>query len=109
MRSSFGIAGHACSFCPSGGGSKQPATLADCSECTARASGTSLAAGLSSRFGAQAFTDKMLTTPAGFIGVDGAFRLLSDGTNQRALAVYQIERGQLGVLAPAPKNFAAGF
>ena len=70
---------------------------------------TSLAAGLSSRFGAQAFTDKVLTTPAGFIGVDGAFRFLSDGTNQRALAVYQIERGQLGVLAPAPKNFSAGF
>jgi ABC-type branched-subunit amino acid transport system substrate-binding protein len=70
---------------------------------------TSLAAGLSARFGAQAFTDKVLTAPSGFIGIDGAFRFRSDGTNQRALAVYQIERAQLGVLSPAPKNFAAGF
>jgi ABC-type branched-subunit amino acid transport system substrate-binding protein len=69
----------------------------------------SLAAGLSGRFGAQAFTEKVLTTRSGFVGVDGAFRFLANGTNQRALAVYQIERGQLGVIAPAPKNFASGF
>ena len=68
----------------------------------------SLAAGLSGRFGASAFTDKVLTTPSGFIGIDGAFRLLADGTNQRALAVYQIERGSAGVIDPAPKNFAKG-
>ncbi|MCP4385103.1 MAG: penicillin-binding protein activator [Hyphomicrobiales bacterium] len=70
---------------------------------------TSLAAGLAGRFGADAFTDKVLTTSSGFIGVDGAFRLLSDGTNQRALAVYRIERGQLSILSPAPRNFSAGF
>ncbi|MEP2120599.1 penicillin-binding protein activator [Bauldia litoralis] len=69
----------------------------------------SLAAGLSGRFGAQAFTEKVLTTSSGFVGVDGAFRFRPDGLNQRALAVYQIERDQLGVLAPAPKNFSAGF
>lgn len=66
----------------------------------------SLAAGLSTRFGAQAFTDKTLTTPSGFIGVDGAFRFLANGTNERALAVYQIEQGRLGVLQPAPRSFA---
>jgi len=66
----------------------------------------SLAAGLSGRFGAAAFTDKVLTTPSGFIGIDGAFRFLSNGTNQRALAVYQIERGSAGVIDPAPKNFS---
>ena len=70
---------------------------------------TSLAAGLSGRFGAQAFTEKVLTTPSGFVGVDGVFRFRSDGLNQRALAVYQIERNQLGVVAPAPTNFSAGF
>lgn len=70
---------------------------------------TSLAAGLAGRFGADAFTDKVLTTNGGFIGVDGAFRFRSDGTNQRALAVYQIERGRLSVLSPAPRNFSAGF
>ncbi|WP_291749674.1 penicillin-binding protein activator [Bauldia sp.] len=69
----------------------------------------SLAAGLSGRFGTQAFTEKVLTTPSGFVGVDGPFRFLANGTNQRALAVYQIERGQLGVVSPPPKNFSAGF
>jgi len=69
----------------------------------------SLAAGLSGRFGAQAFTEKVLTNSAGFVGVDGAFRFLANGTNQRTLAVYQIERGQLGIVSPAPKNFSAGF
>lgn len=69
---------------------------------------TSLAAGLSARFGAQAFTDKILTTPSGFIGVDGAFRLLANGTNDRALAVYQIERATAAVIDPAPKNFSKG-
>ncbi|WP_421725506.1 penicillin-binding protein activator [Bauldia sp.] len=70
---------------------------------------TSLATGLAGRFGSNAFTDQVLTASSGFIGVDGAFRFLADGTNQRALAVYQIERGQLGVLSPAPRNFTAGF
>mgnify|MGYP000539462289 CR=1 FL=1 len=50
--------------------------------------------------------DKVLTTPSGFIGIDGAFRLLQNGINQRALAVYQIERGSAGVIDPAPKNFS---
>lgn len=67
---------------------------------------TSLAAGLAGRFGEQAFTDKVLTSPSGFIGIDGAFRLLSNGLNERGLAVHQIERGQSKVISPAPKNFS---
>ena len=54
------------------------------------------------------FTDKILTTPSGFIGIDGAFRLLANGPNERGLAVYQIERGQTRVLSPAPKSFSDG-
>ena len=65
----------------------------------------SLAIGVSTRFGDSAFTDKVLTTPSGFVGVDGVFRFTQSGTSQRALAVYQIEHGQLGVLSPAPKDF----
>ena len=65
----------------------------------------SLAAGLSARFGATAFTDKVLTTPSGFIGIDGAFRFLSNGLDQRALAVFQIERNTAAVIDPAPKSF----
>ncbi len=69
---------------------------------------TSLAAGLSSRFGAQAFSDRVLTNPSGFIGIDGAFRFLSNGTNERGLAIYQINRGQVQVIDPAPKTFTRG-
>ena len=60
------------------------------------------------RFGAQAFSDQVLTNPSGFIGIDGAFRFLSNGTNERGLAIYQINRGQLQVVDPAPKSFARG-
>ena len=70
----------------------------------------SLAIGVSTRFGAEGFTDKVLTNPSGFIGVDGAFRFTATGTSQRALAVYQIEHGQLAVISPPPTTFSqAGF
>jgi ABC-type branched-subunit amino acid transport system substrate-binding protein len=70
----------------------------------------SLAVGVSTRFGAEGFTDKVLTNPSGFVGVDGAFRFTATGTSQRALAVYQIERAQLGVISPPPTTFSqAGF
>ncbi len=70
----------------------------------------SLAIGLSNRFGAQAFTEKVLTNPSGFVGVDGAFRFTATGTSQRTLAVYQIERGQPMIVSPPPTTFsAAGF
>ncbi len=70
----------------------------------------SLAIGVSGRFGADGFTDKVLTNPSGFVGVDGAFRFTATGTNQRALAVYQIERGQPVVISPPPTTFSsAGY
>ncbi|MBN9021556.1 MAG: penicillin-binding protein activator [Rhizobiales bacterium] len=70
----------------------------------------SLAIGLSGRFGAEGFTDKVLTNPSGFVGVDGAFRFTATGTNQRALAVFQLERGQPVVISPPPTSFSsAGY
>ncbi len=70
----------------------------------------SLAIGLSNRFGEEGFTDKVLTSPSGFVGVDGAFRFTATGTNQRALAVFRMERGQALVISPPPTAFsAAGF
>src|SRR5690606_14615310 len=47
---------------------------------------TSLAAGLTARFGERRFAQEVLTSPSGFIGIDGAFRFLADGTNERGLA-----------------------
>ena len=66
----------------------------------------SLAAGLAARFGAERFSDRVLTNASGFIGIDGAFRLLPNGLNQRGLAVYQINRGKVEIIDPAPRTFA---
>ncbi len=57
-----------------------------------------------------ALTRGALTQPAGFQGVNGIFRLMEDGTNQRALAVATIENKEVVVISPAPTSFgAAGF
>lgn len=66
---------------------------------------TSLAAGLTARFGEQRFAQQTLTNPSGFVGVDGIFRFLANGTNERGLAVYKIDRGTAIVVSPAPKSF----
>lgn len=67
---------------------------------------TSLASGLSARFGERSFSVEVLTSPGGFIGLDGAFRLLPDGLNDRGLAIYQIERGSVKIIDPAPRSFS---
>jgi ABC-type branched-subunit amino acid transport system substrate-binding protein len=66
---------------------------------------TSLAAGLASRYGDQRFTPQTLTNPNGFIGLDGAFRFLQNGTNQRGLAIFQINNGTSDIVDPAPRSF----
>jgi Periplasmic binding protein len=49
-----------------------------------------------------------LTQGAGFEGVAGIFRLRSDGTNERGLAIAQIQNNQVTVIDPAPRSFG-GF
>jgi len=49
-----------------------------------------------------------LTQSNGFVGVNGVFRLLPDGTNERALAVAQVQNGTPVVIDPAPRSFG-GF
>lgn len=56
----------------------------------------------------QALTGQALTQPSGFVGVNGIFRLLPNGTNQRGLAVAQIQNSEVVVVDPAPRSFAAG-
>lgn len=57
-----------------------------------------------------ALTGAALTTGAGFVGVNGIFRLRSDGTNERGLAVAQIRDRQVMIIDPAPRSFGgAGF
>lgn len=51
-----------------------------------------------------------LTQGSGFAGVNGIFRLRSDGTSERGLAVAQIINRQVTVIDPAPRAFGgAGF
>ena len=53
-----------------------------------------------------ALTGPALTQPSGFAGVNGVFRLLPNGTNQRGLAVAQIQNNRVIVIDPAPRSFA---
>lgn len=65
-----------------------------------------LAAELVKRNGPQnAFRAETLENPSGFAGINGVFRLRSDGTAERGLAIYTVERGAGKVLAPAPGRF----
>lgn len=51
-----------------------------------------------------------LTQGAGFVGVNGIFRLRDDGHNERGLAVAQIKGGQATIIDSAPRSFAGpGF
>ncbi len=57
-----------------------------------------------------ALTGGALTQSSGFAGVNGVFRLLIDGTNERGLAVAQIQENQVVIIDPAPRIFVgSGF
>ena len=59
---------------------------------------------------ADALTGAALTQSQGFVGVNGVFRLLPNGTTERGLAIAQIRNKEIVVLDPAPRSFAgAGF
>ncbi|MCY1126179.1 penicillin-binding protein activator [Frigidibacter sp. RF13] len=56
------------------------------------------------------FSGTALTQGAGYVGVNGIFRLMGDGTNQRGLAIAQIQNGSYTIVDPAPRSFGgAGF
>lgn len=56
--------------------------------------------------GNQALTKAALTQAKGFQGVDGVFRLRSDGTIERGLAVAQVIDQKVVVIDPAPTTFS---
>lgn len=65
---------------------------------------------LVARGDANALGRASLTQGQGFEGTSGIFRLLTDGTNERGLAVAEIRNNQVVVLEPAPRSFGgAGF
>ena len=53
------------------------------------------------------FTAENLTGNGGFTGpANGIFRLRTDGSTQRGLAVIQVDGSNLKVLSPAPTVFS---
>jgi ABC-type branched-subunit amino acid transport system substrate-binding protein len=67
-----------------------------------------LAAALAQTQGAQAFSESVLTNPAGFAGADGVFRFNPDGTNERALTVQEVRDGAAVAISLAPRTLMAG-
>jgi hypothetical protein len=63
---------------------------------------------LMKRAGPGPISKASLTQGAGFVGVNGIFRLRDDGTNERGLAVAQISGGKAIVIDAAPRSFG-GF
>ncbi|QPH52652.1 penicillin-binding protein activator [Pontivivens ytuae] len=56
------------------------------------------------------FAAQNITSPAGFAGVEGAFRFRPDGGNERALAIMEVSRDGPQLVDPAPAAFGlAGF
>ncbi|WP_460272488.1 penicillin-binding protein activator [Celeribacter sp. ULVN23_4] len=52
-----------------------------------------------------ALTAQGLTRSSGFVGVNGIFRLLANGTNERGLSVATIQNNQVIEIDPAPRAF----
>ncbi len=65
---------------------------------------------LASQGSSAGFTNAGLTQGAGFVGVNGIFRFRGDGTNDRGLAVAQIQNSTVVIVDAAPRSFGgAGF
>ncbi len=65
----------------------------------------SLAAVMARQPGGPAFDTQSLTQPSGFAGVDGLFRLMPDGSNQRGLAILRLTPHGIEIEDPAPTSF----
>ncbi len=53
----------------------------------------------------QGFGRQALLNPNGFSGIDGIFRFLPDGLNDRGLAILEIRTGGATIIQEAPTNF----
>ena len=68
---------------------------------------TALAAVLARAEGGPDFSPEAIADPVGFAGMDGVFRLLPDGSIERALAVIEVRRNSFRTISPAPETFEA--
>ena len=67
-----------------------------------------LAGALARNAGTDRYGPATLTSVSGFSGADGVFRFRADGTNERGLAVMEIDNNAATIISPAPRSFAAG-
>ncbi len=67
-----------------------------------------LAAALARNTDSGRYGPAALTSVSGFNGADGVFRFRAEGTNERGLAVMEIDNNAATVISPAPRSFAAG-
>lgn len=70
--------------------------------------GVSLMVAVLKTQGPMGISDQAIQSPAGFAGIDGIFRFKSDGTNQRGLAIMEVQPGGARIVDPAPKSFGPG-
>ena len=66
---------------------------------------TALSASLAKSRGLQGLTIGELTSPGGFLGRDGLFRLLQSGITERGLAVLEVGAEKNKILHSAPRSF----
>ena len=64
-----------------------------------------LAAGLTRLKGDKGLTEAVLTSPAGFRGVLGPFRLEKNGSVRRNCSILRLEKNGLKLIDPAPDGF----
>jgi ABC-type branched-subunit amino acid transport system substrate-binding protein len=67
----------------------------------------SLAIALSGGAESQRYAATQLTRASGFTGVDGAFRLLPDGSTDRSLAILEVQKFGSGII-DAPASLSSG-
>ncbi len=53
----------------------------------------------------QFFRDMNITSPRGFLGLDGIFRFSKKGYVERGLSLFEIEKRGVKLISPAPKKF----
>ncbi|WP_245490303.1 ABC transporter substrate-binding protein [Mesorhizobium sp. M7A.F.Ca.US.011.01.1.1] len=64
-----------------------------------------LTAGIASAIGPDGFSKKILENPNGFRGSTGLFRFRADGSSERSMPFYRIEKGALKLVAKSTSGF----
>ncbi|MBZ9777195.1 ABC transporter substrate-binding protein [Mesorhizobium sp. CO1-1-8] len=64
-----------------------------------------LTAGIASAVGPDGFSEKVLENPNGFRGSTGLFRFRADGSSERSMPFYRIEKGALKLVAKSTSGF----